>query len=171
MLWELLAARAPAALLTRIEGPGAGPAAQVVDRDGQSWGSLGDGPDAAGLVKEAVAALAAGRSSTRRIEDGTGAVLLEAWVPAPRLVVVGSGDMVAAIAAQGALLGWDCQATEDPARARRAARLGRRHGRPDRAQPRPARRHPGPGRRPGSEGAVRRAPWARVPPSPAASSV
>ncbi len=115
MLWELLAARAPAALLTRIQGPGAGPAAQVVDRDGQSWGSLGDGPDAAGLVKEAVAALAAGRSSTRRIEEGTGTVLLEAWVPAPRLVVVGSGDMVAAIRAQGGLLGWDCQATEDPA--------------------------------------------------------
>ena len=51
----------------------------------------------------------------RRIEDGHGVVLLEAWVPAPRLVVVGSGDMVAAIRAQGALLGWDCQATEDPA--------------------------------------------------------
>ena len=40
MFWELLAGRAPVALLTRIEGPGAGPGAMVVDRDGQSWGSL-----------------------------------------------------------------------------------------------------------------------------------
>jgi xanthine dehydrogenase accessory factor len=115
-LWELLAARAPAALLTRIQGPGAGPAAQVVDRDGQSWGSLDGGPVDARLIKEAVAALAAGRSSTRRLEDETGVVLLEAWVPAPRLVVVGSGEMVAAIRAQSGLLGWDCQATEDAAR-------------------------------------------------------
>jgi xanthine dehydrogenase accessory factor len=114
--WELLALRAPAALLTRIEGSTAGPAAMVVDRDGQHWGSLaGDDHENVVLarVREAVAALRAGRSSTRRLEDETGVVLLEAWVPSPRLVVVGSGDLVGAIAAQGALLGWDCRATED----------------------------------------------------------
>lgn len=112
-LWDLLADRAPVALLTTIEGPAAGPAAMVVDRDGQVWGSLG--VDDARLVKEAVALLGAGRSSTRRLTDGAEVVLVEAWVPSPRLVVVGSGDLVAAIAAQGALLGWDCQSTEDPA--------------------------------------------------------
>jgi xanthine dehydrogenase accessory factor len=112
MFWELLAGRAPAALLTRIQGPGAGPGAMVVDRDGQSWGSLGS--DDARLIKEAVGSLAAGRSSTRRVSDDTGVVLLEAWVPSPRLVVVGSGDLVASIRAQGALLGWDCQAADDP---------------------------------------------------------
>jgi xanthine dehydrogenase accessory factor len=84
----------------------------VVDRDGQSWGSLGN--DDARLLKEAVGSLTAGRSSTRRVEDETGVVLLEAWVPSPRLVVVGSGDLVASIRAQGSLLGWDCQATDDP---------------------------------------------------------
>jgi xanthine dehydrogenase accessory factor len=108
-LWDLLAARAPVALLTRIEGPGAGPAALVVDRDGQAWGSLAGGDDR--LVKEGVAALAAGRSSTRRLEDAAGVVLLEAWVPAPRLVIAGGGDLVSALAAQGALLGWDSQST------------------------------------------------------------
>ena len=112
MFWELLAGRAPVALLTRIQGPGAGPGAVVVDRDGQSWGSLGN--DDARLLKEAVGSLTAGRSSTRRVEDETGVVLLEAWVPSPRLVVVGSGDLVASIRAQGSLLGWDCQATDDP---------------------------------------------------------
>jgi xanthine dehydrogenase accessory factor len=112
MLWDLLAARAPAALLTRIQGRDAGPAAMVVERDGRSWGSLGS--QDAWLVGEAVASLAAGRSSTRRLEDETGVVLLEAWVPSPRLVVVGSGDLVAAIGAQGALLGWDCRAADEP---------------------------------------------------------
>jgi xanthine dehydrogenase accessory factor len=110
MLWELLASRAPAALLTRIEGATAGPAALVVDRDGRNWGSLGD--DA--LIREAVTALGAGRSSSRRVEDEDGVVLIEAWVPSPRLVVVGGGDMVAALDAQGALLGWDCRATATP---------------------------------------------------------
>jgi xanthine dehydrogenase accessory factor len=113
MLWELLARRAPAALLTRIEGATAGPAAMVVDRDGRNWGSLGPRDDAS-LVREAVAALEAGRSSSRRMEDEGGVVLIEAWVPSPRLVVVGGGDLVAALDAQGALLGWDCRATATP---------------------------------------------------------
>lgn len=112
-LWDLLAARAPAALLTRIEGPGAGPAALVVDRDGGAWGGLvGSDERDERLVKEGVAALGAGRSSTRRFEDGAGVVLIEAWVPAPRLVIVGSGELVSALAAQGALLGWDYRSTE-----------------------------------------------------------
>lgn len=118
-LWDLLASRAPAALMTRIEGPTAGPAAMVVDRDGRTWGGLGgldglgSGDDA--LAKEAVTALAAGRTSTRRLEDEAGVVLLEAWVPAPRLVVVGSGDLVGAITAQADLLGWETEATDSPA--------------------------------------------------------
>jgi xanthine dehydrogenase accessory factor len=118
-LWELLASRAPAALVTRIEGPSAGPAAMVVDRDGRTWGGLGglgapgSGDDA--WTKEAVGALAAGRTSIRRLDDEAGVVLLEAWVPAPRLVVVGSGDLVSAITAQADLLGWETHATDSPA--------------------------------------------------------
>jgi xanthine dehydrogenase accessory factor len=111
--WDLLASRAPAALLTRIEGDGAGPAAMVVDRDGRTWGTVDAGSET--LVREAVAALAAGRTSSRRVEDAAGVVLVEAWVPVPRLVVVGAGDLVAAIAAQGALLGWDSRSTEGAA--------------------------------------------------------
>lgn len=107
-LWDLLAERAPVALLTRIEGAGAGPAALVVDRDGRTWGGPGPGP---AVVAEAVAVLQAGTTSTRRIEDEAGVVLVEAWVPAPRLVVVGGGELGEALHAQGALLGWDCRAT------------------------------------------------------------
>jgi xanthine dehydrogenase accessory factor len=114
VFWDLLAGRAPAALLTRIEGAGAGPEALVVDREGHTWGSLGAAHDAS-LIQEAVGALTAGRTSTRRVEDENGVVLVEAWVPPPRLVVVGGGDMVSSIAAQGDLLGWDSRTTEDPA--------------------------------------------------------
>ena len=106
-LWDLLAARAPAALLTRVEGPDAGPTAAVVDRDGQVWGELAGADE---LVASAVALLNSGRSAHQRVDD----VLIEAWVPAPRLVVVGSGEMVAAIDAQAGLLGWETQATETP---------------------------------------------------------
>jgi xanthine dehydrogenase accessory factor len=108
-LWDLMARRASVALLTRIEGSGAGPAALVVDREGSTWGGLGT--DAGPLVDEARAMLEAGTTSTRRVEDQAGVVLIEAWVPAPRLVVVGTGELVAALDAQGALLGWDCRST------------------------------------------------------------
>ncbi len=81
----------------------------VVDRDGHTWGDLGAGTDA--LVPEARAVLQAGMTATRRVEDEAGVVLIEAWVSSPRLVVVGAGDLVAAIETQGALLGWDCRAT------------------------------------------------------------
>jgi xanthine dehydrogenase accessory factor len=108
-LWDLLAERAPVALLTRIEGSGAGPAGLVVDSTGQAWGGPGPGDTA---VAEAVAMLQAGTTSSRRVEDEAGVVLVEAWVPAPRLVVVGTGELVDALRAQGALLGWDCQATD-----------------------------------------------------------
>lgn len=107
--WELLADRAPAALITRIEGPSAGPGAIVVDREGQAWGTV-DG-DTAGLVSEAVGLLAAGRSARQRVEDQAGVALVEAWVPSPRLVIVGTGEMVDAIVAQVGLLGWDARAT------------------------------------------------------------
>jgi xanthine dehydrogenase accessory factor len=113
-LWELLATRAPAALVTRIEGAAAGPSSLVVDGEGHTWGALDADADAEVLVREAVAVLGAGRSASRRIEDEAGVVLVEGWVPAPRLVVVGSGDLVAALVAQSALLDWDCRGTESP---------------------------------------------------------
>ncbi|MDQ6837165.1 MAG: XdhC family protein [Actinomycetota bacterium] len=113
-LWSTLARRAPAALVTRIEGPTAGPASLVVTADGRWSGALDVGePDA--LAAEAVALLGAGQSTTRRVDDGSGVVLIESWVPAPRLVVVGEGDLVGAITVQAALLGWDTRPASDSA--------------------------------------------------------
>jgi xanthine dehydrogenase accessory factor len=109
-LWDLLADRAPAALLTLVDGPGAGPAALVIDRSGNSWGRADD--TLASVIPDAVDALAAGRTSNQRLERAGGVVLLETWVPEPRLAVVGTGDLVAALHAQAALLGWDVRATD-----------------------------------------------------------
>jgi xanthine dehydrogenase accessory factor len=108
-LWDLLADRAPAGLLTRVEGPGSGAAALVVDREGRTWGDMAAGA----LVADTVKTLAAGRTTSQRLEHEGGTVLRETWVPRPRLVVVGAGDLVSALGAQAALLGWQTRATPE----------------------------------------------------------
>ncbi|MCL2394211.1 MAG: XdhC family protein [Acidimicrobiaceae bacterium] len=107
-LWTALAERSPVALVTRVEGPTAGPASMVVLADGTWSGALAVGePDH--LAGKAVELIAEGGHGTRRIEDGAGVVLIESWVPEPRLVVVGDGDLVDAIKAQAGLLGWEAR--------------------------------------------------------------
>lgn len=112
--WTAMAERAPAALITVIDGPAAGPDAVAVERTGQVWGSLptvtADGLDE--LVTEARALLREGRTVSRRVETAAGVALIEAWVPSPRLVVVGAGDVLAAIEAQAGLLGWEVRAAD-----------------------------------------------------------
>jgi xanthine dehydrogenase accessory factor len=104
-LWQHLARRAPVALLTRIDGTAASAASLVVAGDGATWGSLTGDREAA--VDAAARVLASGHSATQRLEDPDGTILIEAWVPDPRLVIIGAGDLVGAITAQAALLGWD----------------------------------------------------------------
>lgn len=113
-VWVRLAERAPVAMVTVIDGPAAGPDALAVDREGQFWGRLAD---AAGAITGEVADVAKallheGRTTSRRVETDAGTALVEAWVPAPRLVVVGSGEVAAAIEAQAGLLGWETRATD-----------------------------------------------------------
>lgn len=105
-LWTALAGRAAVALVTRIEGPTAAPASMVVRADGSWSGALAVG-DPDHLAAQAVELIAAGGHGLRRVEDGAGVVLIESWVPDPRLVVVGEGDLVDAIRAQAGLLGWE----------------------------------------------------------------
>lgn len=66
----------------------------------------------ASTADAARALLSEGRNGTRRVETDAGLALIEAWVPSPRLVVVGSGEVVTAIEAQAGLLGWDSRATD-----------------------------------------------------------
>jgi xanthine dehydrogenase accessory factor len=112
-LWSLLSARAPAGLVTRISGEGAGPSAVVVDREGGRWGELAGSPDATdALVEQTRALVSAGTNALRRVEDSYGEALIEAWVPDPRMVVVGSGEAVGALRAQAGLLGWEVADTD-----------------------------------------------------------
>lgn len=112
--WTARAQGAPAALVTLIEGPAAGPDALGVGRDGQVWGGLPGVPSTVvdDLVAEATSLLRQGRTARRRVESSEGLALVEAWVPQPRLVVVGGGDIVSAITAQAALLGWSVRSTD-----------------------------------------------------------
>lgn len=116
-LWSAIVGRSPVALLTRIEGPGAGSSGVAVHPDGTWSGGLGTdgrGVPRAELIAAAVQALASGRSSTHSVQEDDGStVLIEAWVPHPRMVVVGSGELVTAIDRQGRLLGWESRATEE----------------------------------------------------------
>ncbi len=115
--WAALARRAPVALVTILEGPAGGPDAMTVDRDGNRWGDL----DAAAgeIVTDDLAAAARllvreGRTTSRRVETEVGMALVEAWVPYPRLVVIGGGDILNALEAQAALLGWEARGVDGP---------------------------------------------------------
>lgn len=113
-LWPALAQRIPVALLTRVEGPGAGPSGLVVFADGGFAGRLevAPGPE---VLDAAVRSLRAGHRAVHSLEDHGGVVLVEAWVPAPRLIVVGEGDLVEALSRQANLLDWELAASPDGA--------------------------------------------------------
>ncbi len=122
-LWSALASRAPAALVTAADGAQSVVLAPSASGPRDATGTAGS-PQAAGLPRPegverrvdpllfAASVLAAGHSATRSLESDAGLVLVEAWVPPPRVVVVGSGDLVSALVAQSALLGWDARTVE-----------------------------------------------------------
>lgn len=115
--WQAVAGRAPVALATIIDGPGAGPGALAFDRDGREWGALTTDADEAvrqSLADAARSLLREGRTGSSRLETDAGVALVEAWVPSPRLVVVGGGDIAGAIGAQAGLLGWESRSTDGP---------------------------------------------------------
>ena len=99
-LWDALAGRRPVALVTPPDGTGVAvtsPASPLAPAEGP-------------LAALGAELLAAGHSAVR--QDDPAGPLVEAWVPPPRLVVVGTGDLVAALGAQAALLGWDTRSLE-----------------------------------------------------------
>ena len=102
-LWDSLAAREPVAMLTWFEAP----KVALVGHDGRV---LGDDPGEE-LFGAALQALREGRNAKRLIQHEGSRVLLEAWVPDPRVVVVGEGELVSAISTQAALLGWETRST------------------------------------------------------------
>jgi xanthine dehydrogenase accessory factor len=103
-LWDRLAAREPVAMLTWLEAP----RAALVGPGGCLAGEELDGE----LLDVASQALREGRNARRVLEHEGSRVLVEAWVPDPRLVVVGDGELFGAISAQAALLGWETRASD-----------------------------------------------------------
>jgi xanthine dehydrogenase accessory factor len=90
-LWDALAERAPVAMVTRL------------DRDSTSRVLE------PGATEEAAAILVEGRSKVER----SGETVVEAWVPAPRIVLIGAGELATAISAQAGLLGWETAVADD----------------------------------------------------------
>lgn len=63
-----------------------------------------------------------GATTTERFEAAGREVLVDLWIPIPSLLIVGSGAMGAALAAQAALLGWPVTHETEPGAALAAVR-------------------------------------------------
>jgi xanthine dehydrogenase accessory factor len=134
-VWGLLAGRTPLALATVLEVPGSsadpavatGEVSFVTASGGGAatmgigeWGALGD------VVREAAESLIRNRRDDSLVVEHEGVrVLVESFVPATRLVVVGEGSLAAALATQCRVLGWECEISPQLAGALEAVdRLG-----------------------------------------------
>ena len=113
--WSALATRSAVALVTLLEGFGSEEDAIAVGPGGSSWGAFSGRAAAVGeqLVAEAQRLLGDGVTARRIVDTELGRALVEVWVPSPRLVVVGTGEVVTAIEAQSALLGWEVRHTAE----------------------------------------------------------
>lgn len=103
VLWDTLAAGRPAALVTAL-GTVASP--MVVFPGGATAGSLGDSALETIAQAEAEPLLTFPGTATARVAVGRVELVIEAWNPVPRLVVVGASDLSAALTRQVELLGW-----------------------------------------------------------------
>lgn len=101
-LWDALSAGHPAALVTAL-GSGA---ALVVEPGGRVTGTLGESGLDTLAQGEAEAALGHTGTSVTTVSLGTEPLLIEAWNPVPRLVIVGASDLAVALTRQVELLGW-----------------------------------------------------------------
>ena len=93
-----VAARRPTALLTSLDTEPVTTVAFTADATATGSGDL------AAELAESLIARAEPADSV--VETPSGRVLVSVFVPQPHLVVIGSGSLARALAAQGALLGW-----------------------------------------------------------------
>lgn len=105
-LWDALAAGRPAALVTALDAGRGRQAAVVVEPGGRLTGTLGESALDTLAQSEAEAALAHTGTSVTTVALGPRPLLVEAWNPVPRLVVVGASDLAVALTRQVELLGW-----------------------------------------------------------------
>jgi xanthine dehydrogenase accessory factor len=103
----------PAALVSGVDG------AAAIVLTGPGLAGVHGGFDDPGLDAAAADAarglLQRGATATERIELNGRELLLDLWVPVPSVLVVGSGAIGAALAAQAELLGWSARSESEPA--------------------------------------------------------
>jgi xanthine dehydrogenase accessory factor len=116
-LRDRIRASAPVALATVIEGPGVG-GKLLVEPDGTTMGTLGDGELDRIVRRDAIAELEAGRTGVRHygpqgqstpedlIDTPTVSVFVESYAPPPQLWVFGAVDFTAALTKVGKILGY-----------------------------------------------------------------
>ncbi|WP_331771632.1 XdhC family protein (plasmid) [Embleya sp. NBC_00888] len=108
--WELLSRGEGAALITGLDETGARSTSVVATADGVV---VPEGPADPSAVEHAVAMLRRHRAGRDvRYTEG-GLTLIEVSPPVPRLLIVGSGELVSLLVAQGRLLGWMATAAQD----------------------------------------------------------
>ena len=111
VLRDAIAAEAPVALATVVEGPGTG-GKLLVRPDEEPFGSLGD-PDLDRVVaRDALGELSAGTTGVRhygaqgQANERDVAVFVESFAPPPQLLVFGAVDFTGALARVGKVLGY-----------------------------------------------------------------
>jgi xanthine dehydrogenase accessory factor len=102
----------PAALISTVDGAAA--AVLTGPELADAVGGLGDPELDAAAADAARRLLQRGATATERIELDGRELLVDLWVPVPSVLVVGSGAIGAALAAQAELLGWGVRHAGDP---------------------------------------------------------
>jgi xanthine dehydrogenase accessory factor len=110
LLFAALHERAPVTLAVPSRPSADLPTWLVVTAEA-SAGSLGVASVDASAIDDARYQLSRGTPERRLVQYDDTDVLLELFAPTPRLVVVGGGELSAALERQGVLLGWDVRAT------------------------------------------------------------
>ena len=108
--WSALAERRAVALATVAGQP---PGSLVAVDGGGSFGSFGAAEVDGAVEAAARRLLSGGEMASSRVEVGDRTVLIDAFVPAPALVIAGDGAIADAILRQASLLGWQATVTTD----------------------------------------------------------
>jgi xanthine dehydrogenase accessory factor len=102
-LWDSFATGRSVALVTPLDD---GRPPVVVHPGGGLDGTLGSSGLDTMVQAEAEALLAQPGAGVNRLHVGALELVIEAWDPTPRVVIVGASDLSAAIARQAELIGW-----------------------------------------------------------------
>ena len=110
VLWDRVGRGEPVALVTAdasIGSPGSVSAPVVVTTGPELAGTFGDAELDRWAAAEGERALRVPGASVRRGRCGAVDLVVEAWNPVPRLLLVGSSDLSRALVRQAELLGWE----------------------------------------------------------------